>query len=278
MSGHRVVPGEVAPRCAGFVLAEAMMVIAGASLLCVSLAGLVVYQARFHTRMSELSDLAAAARAVTGGMASELAEISPGDLRATLADTLSVRYDIERAVVCGTLSDGDLALLVYSAVSPNLPSRGRGAAYLPPYGTEYTYSEGTDPTLRATSAAKAECLAAGAVGSGSGYRQTPDLNGVFARPPAPGGLIRVYGTLTYTLAAGDGGARELRRNGQQYGVTFGPGAVFEYLVADSIWQTSVPDSSSSRVSAVRLRGQMQSGGGAADREVVREVRLLEYRG
>lgn len=278
------VPRRLAPAgvCGeeGFTLAEMLVALAGAGLLIGLAIGLLVSQSRFHLRNEDAIQASQIARALSDGMGAEIRGAGPGDLLLATPDTVSVRVDVLKAVVCDTASGGSIDLFAYDSTAANLPSRWRGTALSGPYSAAWVYADGFTPAVSVSTAAETACRAAGADRanrvSTRWFRRTSGWSGGFAVMPEPGSLARVYGRLTYAIHASDSesGRVSIRRNGQEFVSPLESGAAFEYRLSSGAMQARVASGDLSRVREVRLIGAaVGRNGRAAGRRVVYAMSL-----
>lgn len=277
------VPRRLAPAGVrgeeGFTLAEMLVALTGGGLLIGLLVGLLASQSRFHLRNEDAIQASQIARALSDGMGAEIRGAGPGDLLLATPDTVSVRVDVLKAVVCGTASGGSVDLFAYDSTAANLQSGWRGTALSGPYQTAWVYADGFTPASSVSTAAETACRAAGADRanrvSARWFRRTSGWSGGFAAMPAPGSLARVYGRLTYAIHPSDSasGTVSIRRNGQEF-VPLESGAAFEYRLSSGAIQARVASGDLSRVREVRLIGAaVGRNGRAAGRRVVYALSL-----
>ena len=278
------VPRRLAPagacRQEGFTLAEMLVALAGAGLLIGLLIGLLAGQSRFHLRNEDAIQALQIARALSDGMGAELRSAGPGDLLLATPDTVSVRVDVLKAVVCGRAGGGSIDLFAFDSIAANLPSGWRGTALSGPYSTAWAYADGFTPASSVSAAAEAACRAAGADRanrmSTRWFRRTSGWSGSFAAMPAPGSLARVYGRLTYAIRPSDSepGTVSIRRNGQEFVSPLESGTTFEYRLSGGAIQAGVAPGDLSRVREVRLIGKgIGRNGRAASRRIVYAMSL-----
>lgn len=278
------VPRRLAPAgvCGqeGFTLAEMLVALAGAGLLIGLLVGLLASQSRFHLRNEDAIQASQIARALSEGMGAEIRGAGPGDLLRATPDTVSVRVDVLKAVVCDTVSGGSIDLFAYDSTAANLQSGWRGTALSGPYSAAWVYADGFTPASSVSTAAETACRAAGADRanrlSTRWFRRTSGWSGGFAAMPAPGSLARVYGRLTYAIHSSDAesGTVSIRRNGQEFVSPLESGAAFEYRLSSGAIQARVAPGDLSRVREVRLTGTgVGRNGRAAGRRIVYAMSL-----
>ena len=276
---RRLGPGGIC-RQGGFTLAEMLVALAGAGLLTGLLIGLLASQSRFHLSNEDAIQASQIARALSDGMGAEIRGAGPGDLLLATPDTVSVRVDVLKAVVCGTGSGGSIDLFAYDSIAANLQPGWRGTALSGPYSAAWIHADGFTPDASVSTAAETACRAAGADRanrmSTRWFRRTSGWSRGFAAMPAPGSLARVYGRLTYAIRPSDSepGTVSIRRNGQEFASPLEPGAAFEYRLSSGAIQAGVPSGDLSRVREVRLIGTgIGRNGRAAGRRVVYAMSL-----
>lgn len=263
-------------RRGGFTLVEMLVALAAASLVGGVLIGILASQSRFHLRHEDAVHASQAARALADGMGAEIRGASPADLLIAAPDTLSLRVDVLRAVVCDTVGGNAADLFAFDSVAAtNLSSSWRGTAVSGPYAAEWVYADGFAPGSVVSAAAEAACRATGADPANQvparWFRRASGWRGGFAAAPEPGSLARVYGRLTYAIrpSTSDPGAISIRRNGQELVARLEAGATFEYGLADGTVRRSVAAGELSRVRRVRFIGTaLGRNGRGAGRQVV----------
>lgn len=272
---RRLVP----PRSqGGFTLAEMLVALTGAGLLIGLLIGLLGSQSAFHLRNEDAIQASQIARALADGLGAEIRAAGPGDLLLATPDTVSIRVDVLRAIVCGT-GNGSIDLFVYDSITANPQSGWRGTATSGPYEATWTYADGFTPVFGVSAAAETACRAAGADRanrmSTRWFRRATGWSGSLAPMPVPGSFARVYGRLTYAIHRPDSGSTvSIRRNGQEFVSPLEPGAAFEYRLSNGATQARVATGDLSRVREVRLAGTATGRNGrAAGRRVVYAMSL-----
>ncbi|MCY3598436.1 MAG: hypothetical protein OXN85_00480 [Gemmatimonadetes bacterium] len=263
----------------GFTLAEMLVALTGAGLLIGLLIGLLGSQSAFHLRNEDAIQASQITRALSDGLGAEIRAAGPGDLLLATPDTVSIRVDVLRAIVCGT-GNGSIDLFVYDSIAPNPQSGWRGTATSGPYAATWSYADGFTPVFGVSAAAETACRAAGADGanrmSTRWFRRATGWSGGPAPMPVPGSLARVYGRLTYAIHRPDSGSGtvSIRRNGQEFVSPLEPGAAFEYRLSSGVTQARVATGDLSRVREVRLAGKATGRNGrAAGRRVVYAMSL-----
>ncbi|WP_419858039.1 hypothetical protein [Candidatus Palauibacter irciniicola] len=278
------VPRRLAPagacRQEGFTLAEMLVALTGAGLLIGLLIGLLGSQSAFHLRNEDTIQASQIARALSDGLGPEIRAAGPGDLLLATPDTVSIRVDVLRAVVCGTASGGSVDLFAYDSIAANLQSGWRGTALSGPYSAAWVYTDGLTPVSGVSAAAEAACRAAGADPANRmptrWFRRASGWSGGLAPMPEPGSLARIYGRLTYAIHRSASGSAtvSIRRNGQEFVSPLEPGAAFEYRLSSGAIQARVSTGALSRVREVRLTGTaIGRNGRAGGRRVVYAMSL-----
>lgn len=246
----------------GFTLVEILVAMVVAGILAGGVVMLLVRQNDFYGQNDEVIFAKQSARAAADLISSELRMATPSDIQVAEDAQLELRFDVLQAVVCGT-SSSDVYLYVYQQTdNANLPS-GRGTTYSNPYSsswaTAYTAFDGSGTQ---SSTAKTECVDSGAPDTGTAdqYRSA-DWSGKSL--PDKGAVVRVFGTLTYTIDASsfsDGLA--IKRNSQELVSPFASGARFVYMDASgSVLSTPVSSSELDDIRRVRLEATAVGEGG-----------------
>lgn len=245
----------------GFTLAEMLVALAGASLLGGLFIVLLTSQSHFHLRNEDAVHASQVVRALADGMGAEIRGASPADLILARPDTVALRFDVLRAVVCDTVGGGAADLFAFDSVpATNLRSTWRGTAVSGPYSPDWVYADGFTPISAVSVAAEATCRAAGADSANQApsrsFRRVSDWSGGFADTPGRGSRARVYGRLTYAIrpSSSNPGMLSVRRDGEEFLTPLESGAAFEYGLADGTIRTSVTAGDLLRVRQVRFIG------------------------
>ena len=248
-------PGRPDP--GGFTIAEMLVALMGAGLLIGVFVGLLGSQSVFHLRNEDRLQASQITRALSDALGAEIRGAGPGDLLLATPDTVSLRVDVLRAVVCNTGSDA-VDLFVYDSISANPQSRWRGTASSGPYSTAWVYADGVMPAFTASAAAETVCRAAGADPAhrrtSRWFRRAGGWSTDLAPMPVRGALVRVYGRLTYAIDRRDApsGTVSIRRNGQEFVPSLKPDAAFEYRLSSGALRSDVASRELSAVREVRL--------------------------
>lgn len=243
-------------RSAGFTLVEVLITIVVAGVLGAALMGLVLGQQRFYGHSDDTIVAQQNLRAAMDLMATELRMASPTDIMVAQSDSVVVRFDILRAVVCSVTGANQAAVLVYDSVaSANLPAGFRGTAYSGAYDSAFVYGNGFTPTSNATGTARTICTNNGAPSTypNSAYRSTSGWSSQFGTVPDRGSLVRWYGRLAYSFSpstSNNGDA--LWRNAQELVTPFESGARFTYLMANGSVQTNVGAGQLANIRQIRV--------------------------
>ena len=264
----------------GFTLAEMLVAMTGAALLGSVLVVLLFRQSRFHLRTDDTVQAAQTTRGLIDGMGAEIRGAGPADLLVATHDSVALRVDILRAVVCRTLSSGRADIFVYDSVpATNVPRLWRGTAYAAPFQARFAYADAFTPTSSRSVAARTACRASGADRSRSAslkwFRRTSGWAGSFGVVPPRGSVVRVFGRLVYSIpAAGGSTTASIRRNAQEFASPLAAGARFEYRMAGGTTLTDVPSASLGQVRAVRLIAETVGRAAAgASRQIVYSMPL-----
>ncbi len=250
----------VFPSPGGFTLAEVLVALTGAGLLIGLLIAILGSQSAFHLRNEDAIQASQNTRALSEGMGAEIRGAGPGDLLLATPDTVSIRVDILRAVVCGAPSAGLVDLFIYDSIAANPQPGWRGTAFSGPYSPTWVYADGFTPSSSISAAAETACRAAGADRanrmSPRWFRRASGWSGGLPARPEPGALARVYGRLTYAIhrSSSQSETVSIRRNGQEFVTPLEAGAAFEYRLSSGAIQAGVAPADLSRVRGVRLTG------------------------
>ena len=134
-------------RTRGFTLVEVLITVVVAGVLGGALMSLVLGQQKFYGHSDDTIVAQQNLRAAMDLMATELRMASPSDIMQARSDSVVVRFDILRAVVCDVTGADQVATFVYDSVaSANLPSGFRGTAYSGAYDSAFVYGDGFTST------------------------------------------------------------------------------------------------------------------------------------
>lgn len=242
----------------GFTLVEALIALVISGVLATALISMLLGQSRFYERTDAQIYAEQSLRASIDLVAAELRMGSAGDLLAAEPDSVSLRFDLVRGVVCDTTGSDEVALFALDRVTDaNLAGGFRGTAVSGPYEVPFSYADGWIPTESSTgSGPRATCVALGAPAglADDDYAVMTGWSSQFGDPPDPGSIVRVYGRLTYRFAPSTffTSRTALWRGGQELIGPLENDAAFSYVMDDGSIETSVSGSDLSDVVAVRV--------------------------
>lgn len=243
----------------GFTLVELVAGLTLAGLVGAAVVGVLLGQGEFYAASSDRAHARQGVRAAADLISGELRLASSGDLLAAEADSVSLRLDVLRGVVCGpTLSaPGQVAVYVFDTVTnPNVPPGFRGWAYSDPDGA-WRHVDAA-PLAVSTGGGRSECVARGAPDREAGWRYRSvggwHVGGSFGSIPDRGAVLTRYGRLTYSVepSGSHPGADAIYRNSQELAAPFARGARFRYVLADGTVASRVAPAELTEVRAVRL--------------------------
>lgn len=243
----------------GFTLVELVAGLTLAGIVAAAVVGALLGQHDFYAASSDRAHARQGARAAADLIAGELRMASGGDLLAAEADSVSLRLDVLRGVVCGpTLSaPGRVAVYVFDTVTnPNVPAGFRGWAYADPDGP-WRHVDGA-PLAVSTGAGRSECVSRGAPDREAGWRYRSVggwlLAGSFGALPDRGAVLTKYGRLTYSVEPSGSypGHEAIHRNSQELAAPFADDARFRFVLADGTVASRVAPGELGEVRAVRL--------------------------
>lgn len=244
---------------AGFTLVEAMIAMVVSGLLASAMLSLMIGQSRFYERTDDQIWAEQSNRATFDLMFSELRMGSPGDLVAATRDSVSIRFDIMRAVVCDSTASDQAAVLAYDTVPAwGLTGGFVGTAYSDPFEENFEYADAFLPTVVAQGAGpKADCVANGAPSTApdASYASLTGWSSQFSDGvPDRGSMVRFYGLLTYRFAPSTffQSRTALWRGVQELTGPFENGAEFSYVMDDGTVRSNVSGGSLESVRAVRV--------------------------
>lgn len=280
MAPATMAPGGGSSR-SGFSLVEVLVTLVVGGLVGGAVVSVLLGQGRAYWLSDDLTHAQQSLRSAADLMSTELRMAGPEDVMAATADSVTVRHDVVRAVVCSSDGSGDgvATLFVYDSVDgPNLPAGTRGYAFSDPSSTTWDMVEWWDrsasPLSVEVGAGQEECESRGAPPDRESWRyRTVDgwlLSGGFDSVPDPGAVVSLYGRLTYRLepSSFDETGVALWRNRQEMVSPFREDARFTYVMEDG----SERPSELGAVRAVRVRGAAL-GKGINRYGVTRELRL-----
>ena len=243
----------------GVTLIELAAGLALAGLVAAAVIGVLLDQHDFYALSSDRAHARQGVRAAAEIVGAELRLASAGDLLAAGADSVSLRLDVLRAVVCGPAvgSPGHVAVYVFDTVTnPNVPPGFRGWAYANPDGP-WQRADGA-PLAVTVGDGRTPCARRGGPGRQPGWRYRAVGGwlraGSFGSVPEPGAVLTRYARLTYSIepSASYPGASAIHRNSQELVAPFDDGAGFRYVLSDGTLVSRVATADLDRVRAVRL--------------------------
>jgi prepilin-type N-terminal cleavage/methylation domain-containing protein len=243
----------------GFTLVEALVTLVISGLLASAMLSLLMGQSRFYERPDDQIWGAQSNRATFDLVSSELRMASAGDLLAAESDSVAVRFDIMRAVVCDSTAADAATLMVYDTVSAwGLDGGFVGTAYSDPYEADFEYADSFLPsTVSAGSGPKAKCVANGSPSSppDNSFAELSGWSANFTNGvPDRGGMVRFYSRLSYHFGPSTffQSRTALWRGTQELVGPFENGAAFSYVMDDGSVENSVSSSDFDEVAAIRV--------------------------
>lgn len=249
------------PRPAGgFTLVELLAGLALAGIVAAAVVGVLLGQHDFYAGSAARTHARQGMRAAADVISSELRMASPHDLLSAGPDSVSVRADVLRAVVCGPASAPAGALAVYAfdtVTNPNLPAGFRGYAFSDPRTDAWRHADGARLDV-SPGAGRSACVASGAPAGAADWRYRTVSGwrapGSFDTVPARGAVLTRYGRLTFSIepSGSHPGRLAIYRNGQELVSPVAGGATLAYLLADGREVPGVAPAALGEVRAVRL--------------------------
>ncbi|MEN8143861.1 MAG: prepilin-type N-terminal cleavage/methylation domain-containing protein [Gemmatimonadota bacterium] len=244
---------------AGFTMIELLISVVIMSIVTASVMSLLVGQGTLYRNTNDALYTQQTVRAVSDLMTAELRMATATDILAAEADSVSIRFDINRGVVCDATGADEVAIFWYDSVTNvSLTGGTSGLAYSHPYDDDYQYKEGFPGTVTATGAGpKAVCTGVGVSGGApnDNYLTMIGWTANFADGvPDRGSLIRSYGRLTYRLDPSVFTSGTALWRGTQELVAPLRTTSFSYLMNDASVLTSVPAASLADIDAIRITG------------------------
>ncbi len=243
----------------GFTLVEALVAMVISGVVASALLSLMLGQSRFYEQTDDQLWAEQTNRATFDLVSSELRMASAEDLLAAESDSVAVRFDIMRAIVCDSTAADAAVLMVYDTVAAwGLDGGFVGTAYTDPYVEAFEYADGFLPTTVSTgSGPKATCVANGAPGTNpdNTYAELSGWSGDFASGvPDLGSMVRFYSRLSYHFAPSTffTSRTALWRGAQELVGPFENDAVFRYVMDDGSVKNSVAAAKFDEVVAIRL--------------------------
>lgn len=269
---------------AGFSLVEILVVLVVAGIVGAGVVSVLLSQNAFYGESDDRTYAQQSLRAGADLVSTELRMAAPADLMAAEVDSVSVRYDVWRAVVCDSDDvTGTATLFVYDSVdAPNVPAGFRGYAFSDPYSSGWDNAD-SPPVSLSLGSGQTTCEDRGAPAGRASWRYRTVsswlVSGAFDSVPDRGAVVTKYGRLTYSLdpSSFDDGLA-VWRNGQELVSPFDSTAAFSYVMANGSVQSSVAPANLRDVRAVRLvataLGQGENRYGV-DSQLRLDVRLQE---
>lgn len=244
---------------AGFTLVEALVTLVISGLLASAMLSLLLGQSRFYERTDDQIWAEQSNRATFDLVSSELRMASAEDLLAAESDSVAVRFDIMRAIVCDSTAADAAVLMAYDTVAAwGLDGGFIGTAYSDPYDEDFEYADAFMPTTSSTgSGPKATCVANGAPAGNpdNTYAELTGWAGNFTNGvPDRGSMVRFYSRLSYHFAPSSffQSRTALWRGTQELVGPFQSGAAFSYVLNNGNVQNSVSASNFDKVVAIRV--------------------------
>jgi prepilin-type N-terminal cleavage/methylation domain-containing protein len=243
----------------GFTLVEALITLVISGLLASAVLSLMLGQSRFYERTDDQIWAEQSNRATFDLVSSELRMASAGDLLAAESDSVAVRFDIMRAIVCDSTAADIAVVMAYDTVAAwGLDGGFIGTAYSDPYAEDFEYADAFMPSTVSTgSGPKTTCVARGAPSTNpdNTYAELSGWAGNFTNGvPDRGSMVRFYSRLAYHFAPSSffQSRTALWRGTQELVGPFESGAAFSYVMDDGSVQNSVSSGNLDQVVAIRV--------------------------
>jgi prepilin-type N-terminal cleavage/methylation domain-containing protein len=243
---------------AGFSLIEVVLVLALLGAVSSAAVWLFINNSRFYERSDDTIGARENLRATIDLLAAEVRGSSSADFLVAASDSMTLRFDLSRAIVCDSTAPDEVALVVFDTVrAANVPSSFRGTAISEPYDSIFTFLDGWRlPVTGKGSVPRAACERRG--GSvdlpSSRFRAVTGWRSRYGKLPPVGSFVRVYGRLSYRLGASSfESGLGVWRNGQELASPFADGSSFSYVLEGGGEQSAVPVEALGRIRAVRIR-------------------------
>lgn len=243
----------------GFTLIEVLVALVMSVLLGGALISLLAGQSLFYAKSDQIISAERNIRVAAELLATEIRMAAPEDLVAATPDSMSLRYDVLRGVVCDSTAPDEIAGFVLDTVGAfGLSTAVEGWAYSEPYDSAFVYADGFAGTVTgAGSGPKTVCTDNGAPSTlpNAYYRTVSGWQAGFGDLPDRGSHVRVYRLLTYRFAPSVfASGRTLWRGSDELVGPFADSATFSYVMADGGVQTTVSGSALDSVRALRISG------------------------
>ena len=263
----------------GFTLVEALIGLVISGLLASALLSMMLGQSRFYERTDDQIWAEQSNRATFDLVSSELRMASAEDLLAAESDSVAIRFDIMRAIVCDSTAADAATLMVYDTVAAwGLDGGFIGTAYSDPYDEDFEYADAFLPSTVATgSGPKADCVANGSPTSppDNSFAELSGWSGSFTNGvPDRGGMVRFYSRLAYHFSPSTffQSRTALWRGAQELVGPFENGAAFSYVMDDGSVENSVSSADFDEVVAIRVTATA-IGDGANRYDVERDLQF-----
>jgi prepilin-type N-terminal cleavage/methylation domain-containing protein len=243
---------------AGFSLIEVLLVLTLLGAVFSAAIWLFIQNSRFYDRSDETIGARENLRATIDLLAAEVRQASPADFLAAASDSLAIRFNLSRAIVCDSTGLDEVALVVFDTVrAANVPSAFRGTAVSDPYDSSFTFLDGWRPSVIGKgSGPRAACEARGSSADlpSSRFRALRGWRSRYGKLPRAGSFVRIYGRLSYRLGTSSfEPGLGVWRNGQELASPFAEGSSFSYVLEGGAEQSAVPVEALGRIRAVRVR-------------------------
>jgi prepilin-type N-terminal cleavage/methylation domain-containing protein len=243
----------------GFTLIEVLVALVIGTLLGGALISLLAGQSLFYAKSDQTISAERNIRAAAEMISTEVRMAAPEDLVAATPDSISLRYDVLRGVVCDSTAPDEVAGFVLDTVGAfGLSTAVEGWADSEPYDSAFVYADGFSGTVTSIgSGPKTVCTDNGAPSTlpSAYYRTVSGWHAQFGDLPDRGSYVRVYKLLTYRFAPSVfASGRTLWRGSEELVGPFADSASFSYVMADGGVQTTVSGSSLDSVRALRVSG------------------------
>ncbi len=257
-SGRRWAAWKSGCSRAGFSLIEVLLVLALLGAVSSAAIWLFIKNSHFYERSDDAIGARENLRATIDLLAAEVRGSSSADFLAAASDSMTIRFDLSRAIVCDSTAPDEVALVVFDTVrAANVPSTFRGTAVSDPYDSLFTFLDGWRlPVTGKGSRPRTACEARGSSVDlpSSRFRAVTGWLGRYGKLPPAGSFVRVYGRLSYRLGTSSfESGLGVWRNGQELASPFAEGSSFSYILEGGAEQSAVPVEALGRIRAVRIR-------------------------
>jgi prepilin-type N-terminal cleavage/methylation domain-containing protein len=251
--------GNPAPRQAGFTLIEVLIALVIATIIGGALISLLAGQSLFYAKSDQLITAERNIRAAADMVSADLRMAAPDDLVAATPDSVSLRYDVLRLIVCDSTGADEIAGYVLDTISTfGLSAAVQGLAYREPFDSVFNYADGFLGTVTSTgSGPKTICTDTGAPATlPSGYYRTvTGWQAAFGDRPDEGSYVRSYRLLTYRFAPSVfASGTAIWRGSDELVGPVADSASFSYVMADGSVQATVAGGALANVRAIRVSG------------------------